>query len=55
MQTQLNNLRGKYIKTLLLQLEQYGLLTQQLRKIVLDHINDYAREVNDLLGYNDES
>jgi len=54
MKVQLDNIRGKYIKELLLRLEKYGLLTSQLRKILLDTINDYAREVNELLGYEDE-
>lgn len=47
----LKNLRGKYIKRLLSQLEQASYLDIVVRKIVLDALNDYARDVNKELGY----
>lgn len=48
---QLKNLRGKYIKQVLSQLEQEQELTPKIRKIVLDAINDLMRDVQKELGY----
>lgn len=47
----LNNLRGKYIKRLLSQLEPLDVIDIVTRKIILDALNDYARDVNKELGY----
>lgn len=47
----LKNLRGKYIKQVLLQLEGIDTLTPVVRKIVLDNFNDLMREVLKELGY----
>jgi hypothetical protein len=49
--TELKNLRGKYIKQLLSQLESLGVLTPDMRKLVLDNINDLMRDVLRELGY----
>jgi len=48
---ELNNLRGKYIKRLLSQLEPLDIVDIVVRKIILDALNDYARDVNKELGY----
>lgn len=48
---ELNNLRGKYIKRLLGQLEPLDIVDIVVRKIILDALNDYARDVNKELGY----
>lgn len=48
---ELNNLRGKYIKRLLGQLEPLDVVDIVVRKIILDALNDYARDVNKELGY----
>lgn len=50
---QLHNLKGKYIKHLLSKLEELNVLDIIVRKIVLDALNDYAREVNKELGYDE--
>lgn len=47
----LNNLRGKYAKRLLSQLEPLDVVDVVVRKLILDAINDYARDVNQALGY----
>jgi hypothetical protein len=47
----LNNLRGKYAKRLLSQLEPLDVVDIVVRKIILDAINDYARDINTTLGY----
>lgn len=49
--TELKNLRGKYIKQLLSQLEELGIMTPEVRKSVLDNINDLMRDVLRELGY----
>lgn len=48
---ELNNLRGKYIKRLLSQLEPLDIVDVVVRKLILDALNDYARDVNTVLGY----
>jgi len=45
------HLRGKYIKRMLLELEKQNLLTPTLRKIILDGMNDFTRDVEKELGY----
>lgn len=52
---ELNNLRGKYIKQLLSHLENLDVLNIIVRKVVLDALNDYSREVNKVLGYDTET
>jgi transposase len=47
----INNLRGKYIKQVLSRIEQEEMLTAEIRKIVLDEINDLVREILKELGY----
>lgn len=49
--TALNNLRGKHIKSTLLRLERIGAATPDVRKIVLDELNDLIRDVLKELGY----
>lgn len=49
--TELKNLRGKYIKQALSQLEALGVLTPEVRKVVLDNLNDLMRDVLRELGY----
>lgn len=53
-QKALENLRGKYIKQILSNLERDSILNPDIRKIVLDGINDYARDVFKELGYTTE-
>jgi hypothetical protein len=50
-QRTLDNLRGKHIKVTLQKLERAEVLTPQIRKIVLDQMNDLMREVLEALGY----
>ena len=45
------HLRGKYIKRMLLELEKQNLLTFTLRKVILDGMNDFTRDVEKELGY----
>lgn len=47
------NLRGKYIKQLLTRIEELNNveLTPELRKCILDEINDLFRELYKTLGY----
>ena len=47
----LNNLRGKHIKSMLLRLERIDAASPEVRKIVLDEINDLMRDVLKELGY----
>lgn len=49
--TELKNLRGKYIKQALSQVELLGIMTPELRKIILDNINDLVRDILRELGY----
>lgn len=49
--TELSNLRGKYIKQLLTQLENEGVKTPEVRKLVLDNMNDLMRDILRVLGY----
>ena len=42
----IKNLNGKYIKLLLSRLEHRFELSKDLRKTVLDTLNDYARELH---------
>lgn len=48
---QLNNLKGKYIKQALQRLEVLNAATPQVRKVVLDEMNDLMRDVQRELGY----
>ena len=41
----IQHIKGKYIKSLLTAIETQQPLTQALRKIVLDHMNDFVREI----------
>ena len=41
----LNNLRGKYIKQLLTKLEALHVLTPEVRKCILDDINELMRDI----------
>lgn len=47
----LNNLRGKHIKSILLRLERIDAANSNVRKIVLDEINDLVRDILKELGY----
>lgn len=51
------NLRGKYIKQALTQLEQIngGMIKQEERKAVLDAMNDLVRDVLIALGATEEA
>ena len=51
---QLINLQGKHAKRTLTRLEESGKLTPEIRKIVLDEINDLMRAVLKELGYSTE-
>lgn len=42
-------LRGKYVKQGLVELEKYGLLDSMTRKIFLDAFGDYGRELEKTL------
>ncbi len=55
LKTALNNLRGKHIKSMLLRLERIDAATPDVRKIVLDEINDLMRDVFKELGYEVEA
>lgn len=46
----LAHLRGKYIKRQLTQLENSGILTGAVRKVILDAMNDFTRELEKELG-----
>lgn len=46
----LAHLRGKYIKRQLTQLENGAILTPAVRKIILDAMNDFTRELEKELG-----
>lgn len=43
-------LRGKFAKQILTRLESDGTMQSSVRKHVLDGLNDYAREVEELLN-----
>lgn len=43
-------LRGKYARQILTRMEADGTMTASSRKHVLDGLNDYAREVEELLN-----
>lgn len=45
------NLKGKYIKQVLGNLEDIGPLDKQTRKIILDAFNDLLRDILRQLGY----
>lgn len=47
--SQINALRGKYIKQTLTRCESSGTLNTVTRKHILDGFGDYAREVQELL------
>ncbi len=47
----LDNLRGKHVKSALTRLEKLGPVNPAVRKIILDEINDLMREVLRILGY----
>jgi hypothetical protein len=47
----IQHLKGKYIKRQLTTLEGYGILTPQVRKLILDTLNDFARDIQTELGY----
>ena len=51
----LNNLRGKHIKSMLLRLERIDAASPNVRKIVLDEINDLVRDILKELGYESET
>ncbi len=51
LEIELINLKGKHIKNVLTRLEQIDSLTPQIRKIVLDELNDLMREVLRQLGF----
>lgn len=51
LKTALNNLRGKHIKSMLLRLERIDAASPDVRKIVLDELNDLMRDVLKELGY----
>jgi len=44
------HLRGKYIKRQLTQLESHGMINSTVRKIILDAMNDFTRELEKELG-----
>lgn len=50
----ITNLKGKHIKQLLQRLEALEALTPAVRKIILDEMNDLARELLKELGYDTE-
>lgn len=52
--TALINLKGKHIKQLLERIERLDAMTPEIRKSILDEINDLMREVFKELGYNTE-
>lgn len=52
---ELKNMRGKHIKSLLSQLEKLDVLDIVVRKVVLDAMNDYSRDVLKVLGYDEET
>lgn len=45
------NIKGKHIKSILSRLERLGVLSKDIRKIVLDEINDLTRENLRYLGF----
>jgi hypothetical protein len=51
----IHNLRGKHIKSTLLRLERIHASTPDVRKIVLDELNDLVREILKELGYDVEA
>ncbi len=48
---ELKHLGGKYIKQMLLQLEALDVKTDEVRKVVLDNMNDLMRDILRELGY----
>lgn len=50
-QKMINHLKGKYIKRILVQLEAQGPVKPEVRKAVLDGLNDMARDIQKELGY----
>lgn len=52
---ELKNLRGKYIKKLLNELERLDVLDIIVRKVTLDAFNDYARDVAKVVGLDEET
>lgn len=46
----IKNLNGKYIKLLLSRLEHRFDLPKDMRKVILDTLNDYARELHEEMG-----
>ena len=53
--TTLQNLKGKHIKNLLRKLEEQTQVSREMRKAVLDEVNDLMREVMRQLGIDDEN
>lgn len=51
---QINNMKGKYIKQVLTKLESVDKLTSEVRKCILDEMNDMFRELFTVLGYEDK-
>ena len=47
MRLTLHDLRGKYIRQALERLEFLGVLTPEVRKTILDAMNDYSRAVQE--------
>ena len=51
---QLTHLQGKHVKQTLTRLEELHVLTPEIRKIILDEINDLMRAIFKELGYTTE-
>ncbi len=47
----IENLRGKHIKSMLSRLEELGVVSPALRKIVLDEVNDLTRDILREIGF----
>lgn len=48
------NLSGKYSKRALMKLEELGVLTTDIRKVILDAFNDYRREIEKIENVSNE-
>jgi len=51
---QVDNLTGKHIKQILQRLENNAIINPTVRKIILDELNDFRRELLLELGYTEE-
>lgn len=47
----IQNMTGKHIKQTLQRLEDLGILNQTIRKVILDEMNDFNRDLLKELGY----